>query len=634
MRTLCALLTFLLATLLAPDRSPAEEPQAAASAAGYLESVLNRYHKTFDVYTDADAAGNHFTTKGRIGLAQAVPPMKECSFGDRHAGLNAIECQFLGSIKDGDFWGGWYFLNGVLQGDDAAPKENWGTTCNAGLDLRGATELSFWVKGAKGGEVVEFFCLGVGHTPEDPPCPDSSGKVGHLPVQLTTDWRLIQIDLRKRNLGYVLGGFGWTATARDNAHQDITFYLDDIRYNKSRLSEPRFMVSYRAAYPCRSFDISSRNAAYTYDNAVALLAFLALQTEQGDAMAKLLADALVYAFRNDRFYRDTDFRSATSRRLRNAYQGGDLKLWPGWTPNGYAKTARMPGFSLPGCYPDCGSWNEDEFHVSTHTGNVAWAMLALLGYYERKGGDTYLSTAKSLGDWVDWHCRSTVGPGGYTAGYQGREKPSLPAKLTYKATEHNIDLYAAFQRLANLAPGPAEKRKWRNRADHARRFVEKMWTCNSETQECHFRTGTKSDGITPETNPKQVPVDIQAWVNLAFPGETQYRAALEYADKHHRTGCGYDFNDYDRDGVWYEGTAHMALAHGVAGNTVMRQELLECLHGAQGTDGGLPAASKDHLTTGFPLPGSREAWHYFKRAHVGATAWLVLVENNFNPFWP
>ena len=82
--------------------------------------------------------------------------------------------------------------------------------------------------------------------------------------------------------------------------------------------------------------------------------------------------------------------------------------------------------------------------MSTYTGNVAWAMLALLAYYDLQGGHQYLVAAERMGDWVERYCRDTQGAGGYTGGFEGWEP--TPRKLTYKSTEHNIDLYAAFQR--------------------------------------------------------------------------------------------------------------------------------------------------------------------------------------------
>ncbi|MBK6504540.1 MAG: hypothetical protein IPG02_02465 [Ignavibacteria bacterium] len=149
-----------------------------------------------------------------------------------------------------------------------------------------------------------------------------------------------------------------------------------------------------------------RNVAFTYDNALALMAFLA---EGSNDDAKLIADAFVYITQHDRYY--------SPGRIRNGYMGGDLKTAPGWTPNGRQFTVRMPGWTQNN------QWNEDEFAVSTHTGNAAWLMLGLLAYYEKTGSAeaTYLNAAKLVGDWIESNCRDTRGAGGYTAGFEGWE---------------------------------------------------------------------------------------------------------------------------------------------------------------------------------------------------------------------
>lgn len=219
-----------------------------------------------------------------------------------------------------------------------------------------------------------------------------------------------------------------------------------------------------------------------------------------------------------------------------------------------------------------------------------------------------------MGEWVERNCRDARGAGGYTAGFEGWE-PS-PTKLTYKATEHNIDLYAAFQRLYLITGEEC----WREQASHAKRFILAMW----DKMEGKFWAGTQEDGVT--INNEVVPLDVQAWAVLAFKeGEGKpYWKALEYAQRHQRAGKGFDFNA-DCDGIWYEGTAHMALAYNFTRQGAKWRDLIDFLRSAQ-EEGGLPAADRDGLTTGFD-------WFYFRRLHVGATAWLVLAEHGVNPFW-
>lgn len=598
-----------IVTRTGSESGEVRNPSPGVGSIGYLEKVMDQFHAAFDVYTDGGAAGNHFLMRARMSSPadeEAVPPMDE-TFTDRpHSGITSIKATFKAK---GSNWGGWYFMNGVLQGAETEPRENWGDQPRAGVDLRGATRLTFWARGEQGGERVEFFALGIGRHPDTgrplQAYPDSSPKVSTGYVTLSRDWREYTVNLTGKELQYVLGGFGWVTNAAQNRNRDITLYIDDIRYDRGTLSEPHFLVSYATERSGHDFDVIMRNVAFTYDNAVTLLALLASgKTDR----AKLLADALVYAQTHDRFY--------TDGRLRNAYQGGDLALPPGWKPQGKEGTVRLPGW-----YDAVQRrWLEDKAQVSTHTGNVAWAMLALLAYHGKAGGTKYRAAAERMGEWIEANCRDTRGAGGYTAGYEGWEP--LPAKLLYKSTEHNIDVFAAFERLYHVT----KDRRWRDRAEHAKRFVLGMW----DPTDGKFWTGTGNDGMTINTS--VVPVDVQAWAVLALREEGKpYWRALDYAEKHLSAGQGFDFNQ-DRDGVWYEGTAQMAVAYRHTGRQVESQALVTFLQSAQFESGALPAASKDGLTTGFHLPDG-QPWLCFRRAHVAATAWLALAEMGANPFW-
>ena len=592
---------------------PPASPQSSLASVLYLGSVLDQFQHTLDVYEDFVAAGNHFVALGKIFSANpgddtALAPMDENNTQNPHSGLSCIRATFQSLLSNN--WGGWYFMNGVLLGNDVAPELNWGTFPNAGLDLTGASKLTFWVRGEKGGEVVEFFCFGIGRDPMTgapvQPLPDSSPKASTGKVRLSTAWTEHTIDLSGKDLSYVLGGFGWVAAAGDNNGQNIAFYIDDISYDKPRPNDLRFAVSYQTISSTSAFDLVLRNVSYAYDNAVALIAFLSAGDTQH---AKLIADALVYAQQHDRFYADG--------RIRNAYQAGDEILPPGWAPNGRIGTVRMPGW-----YDTSQQrWFEDIVQVSTYVGNVAWAGLALLAFYETQGGSQYLVAAEQMGEWIEQDCRDSRGAGGYTAGFQGWEP--TPVQLTYKATEHNIDLVALFERLFRIT----QDVKWSDRASHAKQFVFAMW----DSVQGKFFTGTLDDGVTVSMD--VIPLDVQAWSIMALRDEGKpYLSSLQYAETNLSAGCGFSFSNQDRTGTWYEGTAQMAAAYKFTGQTDRATALISCLHEAQDPSGSVAAASKDGLATGFFLPDG-QPWLYYNRLHVGATGWLVLAENGINPFW-
>ncbi len=620
----------LAGTPPAPQPSPATLPppsplpstvkadSSVTRAYQHLAEQMDRYHSTFDVYTDVGAAGNHFVVLGKIADRPDAVDIDPCWAGNPHSGATAIRNVF--SNTTGLNWGGVYFLNGVLTGEEHTPKPNWGDTPNAGIDLRGATRLTFWARGERGGEKIEFFMGGVGRDTKTgipiQPYPDSTPRIPswYTLFTLTTDWQQYTIDLTGADLSYILGGFGWVANAVNNPSGAV-FYLDDIRYDKARLDEPRFIVSYATIPSEHPFDTVMRNAAFTYDNALALLAFMVRGTEDDWRRARLLADALVYAWEHDRFYADGW--------LRNAYQAGDLALWPGWTPNGRANTARMPG--VWNCNQQ--AYTEDRFQVSTHTGNVAWAMIALLNYYQRRGGEKYLATARAMGEWIERR-RAGDALGGYRGGIEGWEKPSAeypndPVEITWRSTEHNLDVYVAFTKMFEVTGDPT----WRERAEHARAFVEAMWN----EEDGHYWTGTDAEG---QLNREVIPLDVQAWSLLAFGPNERTRRAIAYAEEHLRATWGnyegFDFNQ-DRDMPWFEGTAQMVVAYWALKDVekagFYRDELREVQATAPNGNGkGIVAAPADGLTTGFD-------WQYFNRLHIGATAWFIFAEQMWNPYW-
>ena len=597
----------------APSIASLAVPSAAsltpvALANQHLADEMDKYNKTFDVYTDLDAGGNHFVTRAMMGGDVAFDDSSTVVY----RGRTSLRGTFTPSNSSS--WGGWYLMNGVLLGSASAPSANWGTTPDAGYDLTGATQLTFWARGAVGGERVEFFAFGVGRNATSGVAiaayPDSEAKVtlcGRLVspcwTALSASWTKYTISLSGLDLHYVLGGFGWVAKAAENATQPIAFYMDDVQFDKPHLSDLRFITSYVTTPSGVDFDNVLENTAFSYDNAVALLAFTA---GRDWSRASEIADAFVYAQDHDRYY--------TDGRIRNAYQSGDLEAPPGWTPHGLVGTARMPGWT------DTGNWFEDSGSVGSGTGNTAWVMIALLRYYESRGGSQYLQAAIDLGTWVETETRDARCQGGYKGGFDGEEP--TPTPLTWKSTEHNIDLWVAFS-LLHRATGDSV---WQTRAAYARTFVESMWN----DTDGYYRTGTGDDGCTANT--QAIPLDAQSWSLLAFGSNSRTLRGISYVEGHHEvcsgSFCGFDFNE-DRDMPWPEGTAQMVDAYWALSRTTDATTYLADLAalqatGQNGNGKGVVAAPADGLTTGF-------TWLYYDRLHIGATAWFVLAELKYDP---
>jgi len=585
----------------------------------------------FDVYRDNHGA---YFPSGFMGDAASLTIDESCTTTPR-AGRTAIRVAYSGSGHEK--WAGVYWQN---------PANNWGKV-PGGFDLSGFQKVTFWARGERGGEHVEFKAGGLNVSPTDGLPYGDSFDTDATPQTLTETWRKYSIDLKDQDLSSVIGAFCFTVAGGQNPGGCV-FYLDDIRYeralppeslanvfgglcvvtsasanpggcaffiddvsfDKPRLEAPRFLRSYR---PQKITDRPLTNVAFTYDNALAMLAYLGGGTNDDWRRAKLIGDAFVYCTQHDRQFFDN--------RLRNAYRAGDLTAFPGGP-------ALLPGWQ--GWNGTRDTWLESNYDVGSSTGNLAWAMIALLSYAQARPDPEYVAAAAQMGEWIAANCRRMDDDlGGYTGGVEFPD--GTWTNVTWRSTEHNIDLYVAFAKLYALTGQP----RWRAASRRAATFVRAMW----DPKAGHFWTGTLADSA--RTNRSFIPLDAQAWGVLAFP-EPGYLGALSWAKRacgasYHFPAAGgspaftfegFDFNT-DRDMPWPEGTAQMAEALRVAGRGAEADHYLAELEKLQayapGDDGaGIVAAPADGLTTGYGYP-------YNRRLHVGATAWFLLAELGVNP---
>ena len=183
--------------------------------------------------------------------------------------------------------------------------------------------------------------------------------------------------------------------------------------------------------------------------------------------------------------------------------------------------------------------------MGSDVGNMAWAMLAMLSIEDVNTGSRFRDGAARLGAWVaQW--ADTRGTGGFTGGTFGHEP--TPDVRTWKSTEHNTDLAAAFGLLA-IRTGDL---RWRDKATVAEYFVNTMWdpACSC------FAAGTYEDGVTH--NPI-LALDAQVWPSMALPGAAEkFASAITTAEQRMSVDEGFSYGE-DRDGVWTEGTGQMAL---------------------------------------------------------------------------
>src|SRR4026207_1485296 len=108
------------------------------------------------------------------------------------------------------------------------------------------------------------------------------------------------------------------------------------------------------------------------------------------------------------------------------------------------------------------------------------------------------------GGWVAQWADTRV-TGGFTGGTFGHEP--TPEVRTWKSTEHNTDLAAAFGLLATRTGDS----RWRDMARAAKPFADRLW----DPAGACFPAGTAEDGVTD--NPI-LALDAQVWPLTALPG--------------------------------------------------------------------------------------------------------------------
>ena len=213
-----------------------------------------------------------------------------------------------------------------------------------------------------------------------------------------------------------------------------------------------------------------------------------------------------------------------------------------------------------------------------------------------------------------------TGPGsrGGIDGFDGAQ-----AKLTWASTEHNVDIAAAAEWHARIVPDPAVT----GMARSARSFVMRAF----RRQDGCFVLGTTLKGASAD--PAHLALDAQLWPLLLADAPDEWRQALKCAERHLGVEGGFDF-DNDRDGLWVEGTGQAALVYRVLGQRERSRRLLAGLRQDVAADGWLFATRRERLTTGLKIgPQSTSAdFFYFRRPHLGATAWAILAATGRNPF--
>jgi hypothetical protein len=198
-------------------------PVVAAAGACGKEPASD---SAFWIYQDATFTKNHFVPSGYMGdvgdvVINEAHKENPCS-GEtsmeivyRPEGKGPNSCNYAPPCK----WAGVYWLD---------PANNWGQDAmwkDKGFDLTGYNRLVFWARAEQNGE-MEFKTGGI-----VAPYGDSLEYARATIADLTPEWQQFEIDLQDADLSHIIGGFVF-ATSWDKNPDGITFYLDDVRFEK------------------------------------------------------------------------------------------------------------------------------------------------------------------------------------------------------------------------------------------------------------------------------------------------------------------------------------------------------------------------------------------------------------------
>lgn len=230
----------LISAAPAPTILPTGTPGACIQLPPLADTVPYFY-----IYTDADAADNHFFPSVFMGDVGDITVIEDAA-DNIHSGTTAIKVIYdakgrgdptgeyrcrLGETTTGPCkYAGVYWVN---------PVNNIGTIHVGGYNLTGFKKLTFWALSPDGID-LEFQVGGIGASVlHQPDCPDSYAARGRAPLKtLQPEWKSYEVMLEEpADLSYIIGGLYWSANWPNNditadSPRKLVFYLDDIRFER------------------------------------------------------------------------------------------------------------------------------------------------------------------------------------------------------------------------------------------------------------------------------------------------------------------------------------------------------------------------------------------------------------------
>lgn len=169
-------------------------------------AAVPKAHLPLTIYSGGQVS-QIYIPSGYMGMASAIK-MDPQSKDHPHAGGVCLKVTYGSPMN----WGGVVWQS---------PPNDWGTK-PGGLDITGAKKLTFWARGASGGEAVAFKYGLIG-----PGKPFSDTATGSIATTLTPAWKQYTINLSGKNLKDIKTAFSWIVAGHG---KPITFYLDGIEF--------------------------------------------------------------------------------------------------------------------------------------------------------------------------------------------------------------------------------------------------------------------------------------------------------------------------------------------------------------------------------------------------------------------
>jgi hypothetical protein len=156
-----------------------------------------------------DGADTPFIPSGYMGEAGAIDMNPDYASNPR-SGETCLRVEY--TKPDG--WGGVVWQH---------PANDWGDQ-PGGRDFTGATKLTFWARGAEGGEEVKF---GFGVIGRDKQYHDSAR--AETTITLMDTWTQYSFDLAGRDLRRIKTPFMWVVAGQGGP---IRFFVDDVQFDQ------------------------------------------------------------------------------------------------------------------------------------------------------------------------------------------------------------------------------------------------------------------------------------------------------------------------------------------------------------------------------------------------------------------